>query len=1813
MIFFKTFFSRSYRSFQASLRTVSFWPFLVACSLLLSLGFNLTTVDAAGPFAGGSGTVADPYQIANCSQFEAINAAEDYLRAAFVLTSDIDCASISPFIKIGTGPNYSTHTHNFFSGRFDGAGHTISNVTEGSSSSEYDGIFAYTFGASIRNVTLRNVAITGSTYFAGTLVGFAQGTSLVGITVSSSSVTVQNSAASVGGVVGSLQNGYAYAIVATSTTVTFGGSSQNTTTGFGGLIGVMDNSTLDRSYGSVTVTADTEGVGGLVGFMSRSSITNSYASSTVQGYTSVGGILGEYSFTGNTPVDDSYIRSSYSAGSTTATASNGPVGGILGGASGGGFLSDARLNISHSFAVGKVSSTTNSGGLAGTGFGAGALLNNYYYPTGTGQTRCAPTGSYSASECTTNNTSSYYNISTNAPLSSWNFANIWITRSGDRPTLRSYPFVEAASPTSIGTCAALASNIRTNPNGWFSLSADIDCAGNANYIPLNGTSSSYFVGTLDGNNHTISGVAQTIPDPYFSTTYDVIGYGLFSRIFGATIKNLTLAGGGITALGRHVWNIGGLAGYAHGVVMDSINSSVPIVGGSYYAGGLVGYGSGYFSNIHTTSTITSAELNWSTSYAGGIIGRGDYVNIANSTYSGNITAGTTVGGLLGGAGLADIDSSYSSGTITASEDSGGLVGYLGAQSQLISHLSHSSSSMAYVPYTAFEAQVYSHGGLIGGAQNTAVNSSSFSGTITFPSAINYATNIGGLIGGIGSNSSFPATSTVDSSFSNVYILAEGTGTPYFDRIGGLVGGSGDAIFTNVTASSTIRLGAEPLQNHIQSFSYVGGLVGYANGNTATGLSLYNTSVTGSITIREDMTSNNGYGYSLGGVAGFVYGGIFDSVTATVPISISSYEPGQIGGLVGDANYMTIRNVHSTSSLSIITTDSSADPYDIGGLLGFSRGNVIEQTAAAGTITVSAQYPYEIGGFAGWSRDDIISTSTSNVPITINNAVNANTLGGFVGGTYGSVFSNDLSMGSVSAINATGTRVSYVGGFAGDVGNAQITRSVSLSALGLMANQVGYVGGFLGSAHDSTIGVTFSSSTISISEGMDGSSFDSYVGGFLGYGGGGNSIANTYATTSISITSSSTASTAARSIGGYVGGLAVSATGDLIINSYSNGGVTLITNSTTPYIDVGGFAGSVADPTNSVLNSFTVSRIAPMASSTYVGAFVGEYNPSSVLLGNAYDTTRTLLTVCTGTDSVDPGWCTVRNVGGATPTYFYSALNAPQVGWDFSGSVWFEHADTYPTFVPGNFVPPVQTPPTVTTSSTASSITRTGAQVSGNLTALGSGTVTNEGFEFGPTTSYGTTITQVSGGFSTGVFSSTLSSLTCNTTYHFRSYASGADGTGYGTDQSFTTSACTVTPPSTPRSGTTPHDVLVIAPPAVSVPTPIATPPTTSAQPGRTDRPVLVQTPEPVVTAPPVVSTPSAPTHAPTAVVTERPSLLKLLTAAPLALLSLLAEATGYSLKTILETIGLLTGTVGIIWNFLSRLYMLRDISTLFSRGLQALIPFGYYRKKEKGWGTVYDSKTKRPLDPVVVTLYDAQGTEMKTAITDMDGRYGFLVPPGTYSITAEKGFHSFPARDVGAIDPVFPHPYLGGPITVGSEGVIVNDIPLDPTAFDWNEQEKYKHGMYKFFSRLDRPLAYLSLIFTPLGALITIYECIVEPDLLITLFMVFYVCIGFNYLAGLRPRLYGKLRTMTNELITLARVEAFNKGTDRMRTHAVSDLFGRYYLLLPKGDDFDIQVETRKDEKTFTPVYKSAFHAPHGYFNEDLYVAGGASGPGATL
>jgi phosphodiesterase/alkaline phosphatase D-like protein len=97
-------------------------------------------------------------------------------------------------------------------------------------------------------------------------------------------------------------------------------------------------------------------------------------------------------------------------------------------------------------------------------------------------------------------------------------------------------------------------------------------------------------------------------------------------------------------------------------------------------------------------------------------------------------------------------------------------------------------------------------------------------------------------------------------------------------------------------------------------------------------------------------------------------------------------------------------------------------------------------------------------------------------------------------------------------------------------------------------------------------------------------------------------------------------------------------------------------------------------------------------------------------------------------------------------------------------------------------------PTVTTNA-ASSVTTSGATLNGTVNANNqSSTVT---FEYGTTTSYGTTVTAdqspVTGSSSTAV-SKAISGLTMNTTYHYRVVGQNASGTSYGADMTFFTSA-----------------------------------------------------------------------------------------------------------------------------------------------------------------------------------------------------------------------------------------------------------------------------------------------------------------------------------------------------------------------------------------------------------------------------------------
>jgi hypothetical protein len=94
-------------------------------------------------------------------------------------------------------------------------------------------------------------------------------------------------------------------------------------------------------------------------------------------------------------------------------------------------------------------------------------------------------------------------------------------------------------------------------------------------------------------------------------------------------------------------------------------------------------------------------------------------------------------------------------------------------------------------------------------------------------------------------------------------------------------------------------------------------------------------------------------------------------------------------------------------------------------------------------------------------------------------------------------------------------------------------------------------------------------------------------------------------------------------------------------------------------------------------------------------------------------------------------------------------------------------------------------PSVTTY-TVSGIMTNGATLNGHLSDKGSAYTILVSFEYGLTTSYGSSVSGVPATLThSGTFTASITDLTPNTQYHYRAKAVG-DGTVYGSDQTFTT-------------------------------------------------------------------------------------------------------------------------------------------------------------------------------------------------------------------------------------------------------------------------------------------------------------------------------------------------------------------------------------------------------------------------------------------
>jgi hypothetical protein len=119
----------------------------------------------------------------------------------------------------------------------------------------------------------------------------------------------------------------------------------------------------------------------------------------------------------------------------------------------------------------------------------------------------------------------------------------------------------------------------------------------------------------------------------------------------------------------------------------------------------------------------------------------------------------------------------------------------------------------------------------------------------------------------------------------------------------------------------------------------------------------------------------------------------------------------------------------------------------------------------------------------------------------------------------------------------------------------------------------------------------------------------------------------------------------------------------------------------------------------------------------------------------------------------------------------------------------------------NVFPSAQQPPAVTTNG-ATNVGQTSATLSATVNPNGASTTLY--FDYGVTTSYGSTVTHGNVGSGTTPVTHTfvLTGLNCGTTYHYRARAQNSGGTRSGNDQSFTTSACSQPPPTVTTNSAT---------------------------------------------------------------------------------------------------------------------------------------------------------------------------------------------------------------------------------------------------------------------------------------------------------------------------------------------------------------------------------------------------------------------------
>lgn len=263
-----------------------------------------------------------------------------------------------------------------------------------------------------------------------------------------------------------------------------------------------------------------------------------------------------------------------------------------------------------------------------------------------------------------------------------------------------------------------------------------------------------------------------------------------------------------------------------------------------------------------------------------------------------------------------------------------------------------------------------------------------------------------------------------------------------------------------------------------------------------------------------------------------------------------------------------------------------------------------------------------------------------------------------------------------------------------------------------------------------------------------------------------------------------------------------------------------------------------------------------------------------------------------------------------------------------------------------------------------------------------------------------------------------------------------------------------------------------------------------------------------------------------------------------------------------------------------------------------------FKRRKRPWGTVYDSVTKQPLDPVHVSLIDEKGKEIATTITDIDGRFGFLVPAGRYKIIVNKNNYEFPSKKMAGKegDELYGDLYFSEYVEIkGEEDILIKNIPMDPVNFNWNEFEKSKNkNLMKFYSKREVFFANISSVVFYAGLVSSIFLIITSSSVLNYVIFGIYVVVFILKFFNIGPKKPGYVYDSSGFPLSYGIVRVFSAGLNREMSHAVIGKTGKYYSLVRNGEYY-LKISRKTGEDSYEEIHKTdIFKVGSGYIKEKI-------------